>query len=320
MRTPSRLVMAASVVVTACLAIATNDIDATAAQPGPSAAPPPDVAHPRPDVARKAAKAPTKTLVFVEENHSLTEMLAGMPYLHRLATRRYAYARHYSAITSPSLPNYLAIAGGSTFGIRDDGGPFANGAKVGRALSVFDQAIARGYTAKTYAQSMPGRCSVRNSGKYAVKHNPWAYFTAGRHNCRKYDVPMGSPRRGALARDVRRGRLPNVGLAIPNLCNDAHDCPLATADHWLMGWLPSILHSPDFRSGRLAVVVTADEGNGTGRTSVLTVVLHSPGHRGRAVKTPLSHYSLSRFLSSTVNAPGLRHARHARGLGKAFKV
>jgi hypothetical protein len=161
-------------------------------------------------------------------------------------------------------------------------------------------------------------CYAHSSGKYAVKHNPWPYFRAGHKNCAKFDVPMGTPRRGALARDIASGHLPNVGMAIPNLCHDAHGCSLGTADRWLQGWLPSLLHSHAFRSGRLAVVVTADEGNRGGRSSVLTVVLHSAHRGGRAATTKLTHYSLTRYLYTSVGAPARRHARHARGLGHAY--
>jgi acid phosphatase len=297
------------VLATVCLGAAGNPTDAGATPRSTHAA-----------RSAVAVKSPTKVLVFIEENHSLAQMQAGMPYLNRLATRRYGYARNYLAITHPSLPNYLAIAGGSTFGVTDDDGPSTNGRKVGRSRSVFDEAIARGHTAKTYAESMPSNCYTHPSGNYAVKHNPWPYFGAGRRNCLKYDVPMGTPRRGALARDIRTGHLPSIGMAIPNLCNDAHDCSLTRADRWLEGWLPSILRSRAFRSGRLVVVVTADEGKGSGRTTVLTVVLHAPGLGGRAVSTPLTHYSLSRSLSTLVHAPALHHARYATGLGHAFRL
>jgi hypothetical protein len=304
MRTPHRFVIAAAILAGFSLTTAATSVDASAVQP-------------RPAVAR-TLKAPTKVLVIVEENHSLAQMQAGLPYLNRLATRKYGYARHYRAITHPSLPNYLAIAGGSTFGVTNDNSPASNGSKVGRARSVFDQAIAQGYTAKTYAESMPGNCYAHPSGKYAVKHNPWAYFASGRRNCARYDVPMGTPHHGAMARDIASGHLPNVGMAIPNLCNDAHSCSLTTANRWLKRWLPLLLHSRAFTTGRLAIVVTADEGKHAGANDVLTVVLHRPGRGGRASNAHLSHYSLSKFLSHTSGARALRHARHASGLGHAF--
>lgn len=49
-------------------------------------------------------------------------MRSQLPYLSSLATK-YAYATNYTAITHPSLPNYLALAGGSTFGVKDDSPP-----------------------------------------------------------------------------------------------------------------------------------------------------------------------------------------------------
>ena len=77
----------------------------------------------------------TKLLTFVEENHSLTQMQASMPYTNSLA-KTYGYATHYTAIRHPSEPNYLAIAGGSTFGIADDRSPAANSGQLGSAKSV----------------------------------------------------------------------------------------------------------------------------------------------------------------------------------------
>src|SRR3954464_3870602 len=67
----------------------------------------------------------TKVLVFIEENHSLSQMKSSMPFVYGLA-KRYAYASSYTAIRHPSLPNYLAIAGGSTFGVSDDDSPAAH--------------------------------------------------------------------------------------------------------------------------------------------------------------------------------------------------
>jgi len=57
----------------------------------------------------------TKVLTIVEENHGYDQMLAGMPNLKSLATR-YGYATNYDALTHPSLPNYLELAAGPTFG------------------------------------------------------------------------------------------------------------------------------------------------------------------------------------------------------------
>jgi phosphatidylinositol-3-phosphatase len=265
------------------------------------------------------ANGPTKVLTFVEENSSLTQMQDQMPYVDGLA-RRYAYATDFHAITHPSEPNYLAIAGGSTFGVTNDGPPSANGAKVADASSVFDEAIARGLTAKLYAESMPSNCDTTPNGLYAVKHNPWAYFAAGSASCGRFDVPSGTPTSGALATDIAQNALPNVGMVIPNLCNDAHNdgCSLAGADDWLKGWLPQILSSSDFTSGRLVVVITADEDDHSMGNKILTVVLSANGPHGRVVTSPLTHYSLSGLYSHVIGAPPLANAASAPSMSRAF--
>ncbi len=250
-------------------------------------------------------------LVFVEENHAFREMRTQMTYLASLA-RRYALASHYTAISHPSLPNYLTLTGGSTFGVRDDNYPRAHPI---RSRSVFDQALNAGKTAKTYVDSMPTRCAATSSNTYAVKHNPWPYFTDSRRRCRRYDVPVGRPRAGALHHDIQNASLPNVGFVIPNLCHDAHDCSLTRADSWLKTWVPKVLAGRDFRSGRLAVVVTADEDDRSANNTVLTVVMHA-GMQHRRVTRPLSHYSLLGYVDHVLGAPLLGHAR--RGFARAF--
>src|SRR4051812_31689319 len=110
----------------------------------------------------------TKVLVFIEENHSLAQMRTGMPFTFSLA-QQYGYATNYAAIRHPSLPNYLAIAGGSTFGVADDRSPAAHPINT---QTVFGQARARGRTAKTYAESASTTCDMKGTSLYAVRHNP----------------------------------------------------------------------------------------------------------------------------------------------------
>jgi acid phosphatase len=130
-------------------------------------------------------------------------------------------------------------------------------------------------------------------------------------------VPSGTPASGALQRNIRAGRLPTVGMLVPNLDHDAHDGSLAAADGWLRGWLPRLLHGRDFRKGRLAIVVTADEDDGSNGNRVLTVVL-APGLAHRVVATPLTHYSLTRFYDDVAHTPPLRAAAGATSLARAF--
>lgn len=255
----------------------------------------------------------TKVLTIVEENHSLQQMQASMPFLSALATR-YGYATGYTATSHPSLPNYLALSGGSTFDIRDDATPAEHPIP---GPSVFGQALAAGKTAKVYAESMPTNCALTNADTYAVRHTGWAYYIDERAACQTGQVPMGSPSAGALARDVAAGNLPTIGWAIPDLSHDAHDGTLTEADDWLAGRLPAILSGPDFRSGRLAVVITADEDDRRSGNQVLTVVA-APGVTGKVVTAALTHYSLTGLYDDVIGARKLREAATAPSFAAAF--
>jgi acid phosphatase len=178
-------------------------------------------------------------LVVVEENNSASTALKDMPYLSGLADR-YGHTSDYRAITHPSLPNYLAVVGGSTLGVSDDNPPARH--PIAQA-SVMDEALAAGWTARTYAEAMPQPCTLTDAGRYAVKHNPWAYFSVpvSRANCQRFDVPAGTPEQGALHDDVLAGTMPTIGLLVPDLCDDGHDCALQVADGWLHEWFPFVI-------------------------------------------------------------------------------
>lgn len=250
----------------------------------------------------------TKLLVAVVENHSLDQMAAGMPYTFGLA-KRYGYATDYHAITHPSLPNYLAIASGDTHGVSDDDPPSAH--PIG-GMSVFQQALDAGRTAGLFAESMPGSCTLDSQGRYAVKHNPWAYFVNQREGCRRYDQPFSE-----LGPRIAAGQLPDAGMVIPDMCNDAHDCGLSTADTWIRGLMSKVFAGPDWKSGRLAVVLTADEDDHNQDNKVLTVVIH-PSQHHHVVGRRLDHFSLTRLYEDVLGVPHLSHAGAAASMSRAF--
>jgi phosphatidylinositol-3-phosphatase len=283
-----------------------------ASPPAPSSAPvsaAPATSSPATPTA--AATGVSKILVIMEENHGTPEVFpSGMPYLWQLA-RRYAYASDWSAITHPSLPNYLAIFSGSAFNDPPDCGPGPGCAYP--APSVFGQALALGKTARSYEESMPRPCDRSDSGAYAVRHNPWAYIPGETAACRSGDVPAGTPSGGALASAVRAGTLPSVGLITPNLINDAHDGTLGQADAWLRRWIPVIMSGPDWRHARLAIAVVFDEGE---PGLQVPFVLIAPGLSGAVVRQPLDHYALTRLIDQIIGAPPLRQAAGAPGLAR----
>lgn len=254
-----------------------------------------------------------KILVIMEENHDVGEVFPdGMPYLWGLA-RKFGYATAWSDVGHPSLPNYLAIFGGSAFNDPQDCMPGPGCTYPGP--SVFGQALARGETARAYEESMPQPCDQADSGNYDANHNPWAYFPGEAPSCRSGDVAAGTPAAGALVSDVRGGTLPTVGLITPNLLHDGHNGTLAEADAWLRTWIPVLTSGPDWRAGRLAIVVVFDEGDATEQ---VPFVLIAPGVSAAVVRKPLNHYALTRLVDEIIGTRPLRHAGGAADVAAPF--
>ncbi len=136
--------------------------------------------------------------------------------------------------------------------------------------------------------------SAAADDQYATRHNPFVYFHSVIDNqagCENHEVPLGKVTVGANGQaDSFSGHLyndlstiettPKFMFVTPNLCNDGHDATcagpntegttnaagqniggLAAADLWLKHWMPMILNSPAYQSGKMLVVITVDEGS-----------------------------------------------------------
>ena len=199
------------------------------------------------------------------------------PYLASLA-RACGLATDYSGVAHPSLPNYIALTSGSTHGIGDDSGPSAHPVPGPSIFSL----LGGGW--RSLQESMPGACDRGSAGRYAVKHNPAAYYTDLGASCTAQDVPLDARPPDISARFT---------LITPNLCDDMHDCSTAAGDTWLAGQMAQILDSPTYRAGATAVFVTWDE-NDSGGTTVPTYVIAPSVPPGARVATAFTHYSLLR--------------------------
>ena len=249
-----------------------------------------------------------KILVVVVENHSFAQMQSEMPFTNALAAQ-YGYADDFVALAHPSLPNYIAMLAGDTLGVTDDDPPSVHPLS---GPSVFGEAVRQGSTATVYVDAMQSPCQQESEDSYAVRHNSWAYFVDERSLCDQHDVPLDR-----LAADVDSGNLPAVGMLVPDVCHDAHDCPLAQADAWIGEQIGMVMEGPDFATGRLAVVITADEDDGSDNNRILTVVAH-PGLEHAVVHEHLDHYSLSRAYAEVAGVQPLRRAAEATSLLQAF--
>ena len=240
------------------------------------------------------------------ENHSYGSVIGSRdaPYQTQLA-HQCGTATHYATVGSPSLPNYLGATAGTTFGIGDDNGP---GSHPLSADNLFRQVRAAGGTERSYEESMPAPCALASGGEYAVKHNPAAYYQGGgdRAACQADDVPLTQ-----LVADLAAGALPTFAFVTPNLCDDTHDCSVATGDAWLAAWVPKLLESPEYRAGGTAIVIVYDED-----TPMPNVFITPSTPPGTTVAVAVDHYALLRateemlgiqvLLGRAATAPDLR--------------
>lgn len=233
-----------------------------------------------------------------------------MPYFNELAKTYTLLTQHY-AVAHPSLPNYLALAGGDTFGVTFDCTKC-----LYDAPSLPDQIEASGRTWKAYQEDMPSPCFAGSDwGKYAMKHNPFVYFRPIRLDatrCARSDVPLLQ-----LYADLAHGSLPDYAFITPNLCNDAHDCDLDTADGWLKALMLVLLPALEADQQPFLVIVTWDEGQGDhgccglpaqagGR--VATILVSTQVQSGFEDATAYTHYSLLKTIEAAWGMPYLGHA------------
>src|SRR5437660_197354 len=178
-----------------------------------------------PAVRHRAAAGPSvrRVAVLVMENREYGQVIGNpaAPFVNRLAGRSALATRSFAA-SHPSLPNYLALLGGSTFGISSD----CTSCYV-HAANLVDQLERHGISWRAYMQGLPSVCDpIALSGRYAKKHDPFLYFDSIR-NVPSRCANVVSFRR--LHIDVSNGTLPSFVWITPDLCNDGHDCTTSVA-------------------------------------------------------------------------------------------
>jgi phospholipase C len=262
------------------------------------------------------------------ENHSLGDIIGNTsqaPYINSLAASC-GLATDYHSTTHPSLPNYLA----ATSGIAQGSLPVTTYLDCDVSVicdmtagSIFGQ----GETWKAYEESMPSNCDKSNSGEYAVRHNPAAYYTS-LSGCSSKDVPYTQ-----LAADLADNALPAFSFITPNLIDDMHDGTIAQGDAWLASHLPAILNSKQYQAGTTAVFVTWDEGSGgypiedcddttvTDTSCIVPTIVISPTTpAGTKSGTFFSHYSLLATTEQLLGLPKLASASSATTMTAAFHL
>jgi hypothetical protein len=266
---------------------------------------PPTQSRPSP-AARVAGGRPAHIAVIVMENEEYGDIIGQRqtPYVNSLA-RRYGLATQMYGTSHPSLPNYLAMTGGTTAGIDSD----CTDCSV-RGGGLAGQLQARRISWRGYMEDLPHPCFLgASAGDYAKRHDPFVYYTRIVHDparCRNV-VPLAR-----LYSDERAQALPRFIWITPNLCHDMHDCGPPTGDRFLAHLVPPLLGALG-RNGLL--VITWDEGtsdDGCCRLAsgghVATILAGAAARPGAGLSTPTNHYSVLQTIEDLLGLPRLRGA------------
>jgi phosphatidylinositol-3-phosphatase len=285
-----------SVVVTALGAVAALLLAACGAGSAPPAPPGPVVPSAPGSVPR-----PAHVVVVVFENKAAEQVIGNpqAPFLTELA-REGANVTDAHGETHPSQPNYIALLAGSTHGVTDDSCP----QQLGDGPTLVTQLTASGRSFAGYSEGLPSPgftgCSSPD-GRYARKHDPWVDFSS--------TPPAANLPLTAMPADD--AALPTVSIVVPDLCNDMHDCPVATGDAWARQHLAGyVAWARDHDS---LLVVTFDEDDDRPQNHIPTFLV-GPMVRPGDVGGRADHYTLLRTIEDMYGLPALGEAAHTAPL------
>ena len=171
------------------------------------------------------------------------------PYLNSLLPRASLLA-HFFAEEHPSDGNYLALAGGSAFGVPLTDPLEENPQYTIRARNIGDLIDTAHETWKGYLQSANGPCDDTVHGYYWNDDEPMTYFADVRDRpayCSAHLVPLQS-----LSSDLATAAsTPDFAWVSPDDCSDMEGCGIRPATgSWPPNLAPSCARPPGGRSAR----------------------------------------------------------------------
>jgi phosphatidylinositol-3-phosphatase len=263
-----------------------------------------------------------KAVVFVIENRSAAQIRTDAPRLTALAAK-YGEATHALAPCGhPSQPNYVCLSTGGKY-------VSSNTLKTLPQPDIWNNTVAAGRTMKVYADGLPAAVDDRRKevGQYVARHVFTAPFVATQEkadNFVRYTVDADTL--AGQDGDIENGDLPNVGAIIPDNCHNAHDrcrtegaTQIGQADDWIADRVGLLQQGPDWKSGRLLIIVTADEDDKEGVNDIPMIAIH-PSLRHHATQVPVDLYSVGGLLADVGNTPRLGKQRSAPDFAKAFDL
>jgi hypothetical protein len=288
-------VSAALVLITGAVSIALLSGFGT----GASAAPMADGGQPFPHPARVA--------VMVLENRSYEQVIgnSSAPYINRLA-RNHALATNYYAVAHPSLPNYIALTGGSVYGITTD---CSNCDTPGP--NIVGQLDTAGYTWKAYFEELDSnRRPGPTTTQYNPHYNPFVYYETVRGVDKNRDRVVGFDQ---LQSDLKGGQAPDFMWIAPGVRHDGHNGSLGVADRYASHLVPQIRQALGPNG---VLYLTWDEGsfkdtrgvNGSGGGRIALIAAGGAASPRTQTAVPANHYALLRTLEAGFGLQALGNA------------
>lgn len=254
------------------------------------------------------AAAVKRTAILVLENRSYDDVVdeARAPFLSDLA-RRGALATRYYALRHPSLPNYLALTTGSTWGLKRN----CRACRFDHP-SLFGQLDHAHVSWRGYFENLPHN-ELRTTGTalYDPHYNPLVYLRRMRRSAADRARIANF---AALETALRTRRLPRFSWIAPNVVHDGHTGSLEAADRFAAQLVPRVLRALGPRG---LLYITWDESDiddvrGTGGGHVALIALGPRARHRTRLTQPANHYALLRTIEHSFRLPTLEAAGWAR--------
>jgi hypothetical protein len=252
-----------------------------------------------------------RVLIIVLENQNYGSAMKD-PFLAQLAEQGASFT-NFHALIHPSYPNYLAMVGGSMFGVRSND-------QITLPDDKSHQTIADFLDWKNYAEDYPSEPQpfLGDRGKYSRKHVPFLSFAKIQQQsfANVVSVSTKNPHNRFVAdveefrSDPKKHPLPRYMFYSPNVDDDGHDPVLfpgpglRKASTWLNKFLKDSIPLDQKMKGTL-VIITFDESEYFEKTQrIYTVFLGDMVKPGAITKT-YTHYSVLKTIEDNFGLPPL---------------
>jgi hypothetical protein len=230
------------------------------------------------------------------------------PYINKTLLPMGAYAETFINPLHPSLPNYITLEAGSDLGVTADGLPSQYAQETHEHLS--EQLHNAGISWRAYVESITGKdCPLTPEGpkdsngsqEYVPRHFHQIFFKdmTNNNDSKSAYCIQRAELFSRLASDLKDNAIGRYNFIVPNLCDIGHDpCggnEVSHFDTWLKDHLPTILNSPQYKTGHVLVIILADEAR-TGDGPTPLILLGAGVKKGYSNQVNYSQGSVLRTL------------------------